>query len=135
MASSNSTSIPREVIQPTLWVRDTTLPGTVRNRLENVAKIGAPNSVEKKRLAEFTKPIELRAEAVKLRVPGSSADARFVRAALNSKGASAFFKEYPRLHEAVLHEVYERAETTTIEDKARLAGAAEQIFEDLEPEL
>jgi hypothetical protein len=134
MASTNSKAIPRIPIKPTTWVRDTPLGG-VRNSIVNVGGIGAPNPVEKAKLDQIKKPMDLRAETVKLRVPESRSDARFVRAAIAAKGATAYFRDYPRLSEAVLHEVYERAGTTSIDDKARLGGAAEAVFEDLEPTL
>jgi hypothetical protein len=134
MASTNAKAIPRTAIRPGTWVRTTPLGG-LRSSIVNVGGIGPPNPVEKSKLDEVKTPIDLRAETVSIRVPGARADARFVRAAIASKGANAYLRDYPQLAAAVLHEVYERAGSTSIADKPLLAGAAEQVFEDLEPVL
>jgi hypothetical protein len=129
---ANTTATLAE-IKPDEWIGDA--PSAKRNSLTRPGNLGAPNTAQKLELDKVTSAMGLRAATVKMRAPAHRADARLVTGALRDLGAQAYYDDYPDLVEAVLHEAYDRAGSVEVEDKKKLVGLAEQVFEDLTPVL
>jgi hypothetical protein len=133
MANTKAPPAAVETIKPKEWVGDINVAKR-RNEIARVADLSPPNAAFDVEYAKVKNGMELRKLAVE-RAPNHRADARVVAAALRDLGAQAYYKDYPHLTGAVLHEVYERFGSVEVDDKKKLAGRAEQVFELLAPQL